>query len=178
MFQILICRGLHGDVLNEFSSTFSKRWRRSNARSVGRLRRGEISLSFQSATEGWMTSLWLGRGEPHTWGVPLFQENGRGASPRRSMFPFLYNAFLNRLPAFFFETRGAKKKAWQKRTRRKGSFASAEATNAPRVGSAPPFGKGGRKLILDIAVKSPTNQNLKPHPQKQKSGYSVYPENR
>jgi hypothetical protein len=29
---------------------------------------------------------------------------------------------------------------------RKRSFASAEATNAPRVGSAPPFEKGGRKL--------------------------------
>jgi hypothetical protein len=27
------------------------------------------------------------------------------------------------LSAFFFETRGAKKKAWQKRTRRKGGFA-------------------------------------------------------
>jgi hypothetical protein len=35
------------------------------------------------------------------------------------------------------------------------------ATNAPRVGFAPPFEKGGRKLPDKLAVKSPINQNLK-----------------
>ena len=50
------------------------------------------------------------------------------------------------------DSRLAKKKC------RKRSFASAEATNAPRVGSAPPFEKGGRKLLRrhrrEVADKS------------------------
>jgi len=40
-----------------------------------------------------------------------------------------------------------RKKLGKKEMPQKGSFASAEATNAPRVGSAPPFEKGGRKLL-------------------------------
>jgi hypothetical protein len=48
---------------------------------------------------------------------------------------------------------------------RKRSFASAEATNAPRVGSAPPFEKGGRKLLRkhrrEVTAKSKFEVRLK-----------------
>ena len=39
-------------------------------------------------------------------------------------FPLCNKANLNFMSAFFFETKGAKKKAWQKRTRRKRGFAA------------------------------------------------------
>ena len=107
-----------------------------------------------------MPSLGLAEGNRTSGGFP-FLKKGEGGFAKAKYVPLLHEAFSNRLPAFFFETRGANENcfatlsaeaqapsyAWQKRTRRKGSFASAEATNAPRVGSAPPFGKGGRKLI-------------------------------
>ena len=44
---------------------------------------------------------------------------------------------------FSFVTAGAKEKLTKENA--VGCFASAEATNAPRVGAAPPFEKGGRK---------------------------------
>ena len=45
-FKVLIYWGLHGDVLwKVFTSLFPKSDRPSNARSVGRLHRGEISFS-------------------------------------------------------------------------------------------------------------------------------------
>jgi len=40
-----------------------------------------------------------------------------------------------------------RKKLGKKEHAAKRSFASAEATNASRVGLAPPFEKGGRKLL-------------------------------
>ncbi len=42
------------------------------------------------------------------------------------------------------------------------------ATNAPRVGSAPPFEKGGRKLPKDNAVAFSLNPNLSYKPQKRR----------
>ena len=53
-------------------------------------------------------------------------------------FPVLSDAFPLLSPAFFFVAEGAKKKAWQKRTRRKEYFASPEAT-ADRGGSDKPL---------------------------------------
>ena len=44
---------------------------------------------------------WLGRGEPHKWGVPLFKENGRRGFAKAKYVPLLHEAFSNRLPAFF-----------------------------------------------------------------------------
>ena len=69
--QILICRWVKTNQGESFrSSLFQKAWRSRRARR-SRLARRETSLSFESATEGWMPSQRLGRGEPHKWGVPL-----------------------------------------------------------------------------------------------------------
>jgi len=69
-------------------------------------------------------------------------------------------AYRNCSSAFFFDTEGPKKKAWQKRNAAKRSFASAEAT-ADRGGSDELLKKLEQNFQNDTAVKSPTNQNLK-----------------
>ncbi len=93
----------------------------------------------KSATEG--------VGEPHKWWVPV-----------------LCDAFPRFSPAFFFVAKGAKKKAWQKRTRRKGCFASAEAP-ADRGGSDKPL-KRLERNFKRFALNSSTNQNLNKYPNK------------
>ena len=56
----------------KFSSTFFKRWRRSNARSVGRLRRGETPPIVRKRHRREISSLWLEIGNPHKWGGSPF----------------------------------------------------------------------------------------------------------
>ena len=102
----------------------------------------------------------LGRGEPHKWGVPLSHcANGRGTSPLRSEFPLCNKAKLNFMPAFFFDTRGPKKKAWQKRNAAKGVSPSAEGDRrSRRLRRA--FEKARAKLSTRHRRDAPLNCNL------------------
>jgi hypothetical protein len=59
-------------------------------------------------------------------------------------FIFLHKVFSCQTSAFLLLPQAQKKSLAKENAA--GYFASAEATNAPRVGSAPPFEKGGRKL--------------------------------
>jgi len=70
-------------------------------------------------------------------------------------FSFPDKSYPNSLAAFLL-TQQAQKKSYQKKTPKR-IFASAEATNATRVGCAPPFKKGGRKLPLDLRRKAHLN---------------------
>ena len=109
-------------------------------------RKARNSLSFESATEGV-------NGKPQAW-----QRGNRTSGG----FPFLHKDFLNRLPAFFFGSRGAKKKAWQKRTRRKGGFAAcARRPTLRAMDRRSLFEKSDIKTFISFALNRSTNQNLK-----------------
>jgi hypothetical protein len=78
----------------------------------------------------------------------LKKRHGRGecqavglteGSRTRGGLPLSHNAFANINTAFFFDTIGAKKKAWQKRNARKGISPSADGDQRTRVGSAVAF---------------------------------------
>ena len=104
----------------------------------------EIPLSFQSATEGWMPSLGSAEGNRTSGGFPLCN-----------------NAKLNFMSAFFFDTRGTKKKAWQKRNAAKGVSPLRRRPTLRALDRRRLLKKAGENFCADIAVKSPTNQNLK-----------------
>ena len=53
-----------------------------------------------------------------------FRQRRKEGNRTSGGFPLYNKANLNFMSAFFFETKGAKKKAWQKRTRRKIGFAA------------------------------------------------------
>ena len=63
---------------------------------------------------------------------------------------------------FFFWQKKRKRKSLAKRKARIRDFASAEATNAPRVGSAVAFGKATQNLFGAgfASVAIPINQNI------------------
>ena len=138
----------HGEFAGKFRSSLFKGLSEP-PRSAVALRRGRNNLILpkrhrrvnaeQCSAEGGplvVGVLRLRSEESHKWGVPLSIQ-----------------AIYNCLSAFFFDARGANENcfaplslgaqappcAWQKRTRRKRSFALASATNAPRVGSAVAF---------------------------------------
>jgi hypothetical protein len=76
-------------------------------------------------------------------------------------FPLCNNAKLNFMSAFFFDTRGPKKKAWQKRNAAKGVSPLRRRPTLRALDRRRLLKKAGENFCADIAVKSPTNQNLK-----------------
>ena len=107
-----------------------------------------------------MPSLGSAEGNHTSGGFPLvFVLRGGGTSPLRSEFPLCNKAKLNFMPAFFFDTRGPKKKAWQKRNAAKGVSPSAEGDRrSRRLRRA--FEKARAKLSIRHRRDAPTNCNL------------------
>ena len=64
------------------------------------------------------------------------------------------------MSAFFFDTRGPKKKAWQKRNAAKGISPLRRRPTLRALDQRRLLKKAGENFCADIAVKSPTNQNL------------------
>ena len=137
-----------------FPPLFSKSDRRSNARSVGRLRRGEISFSAFSFAKLFFCACCVKR-------------------KAEIDLDFLYverkiPVYLSYPKARFFLWQSKRKeKSLAKKKARAEDFASAEATNAPRVGSAVAFGKATQNLSIGFALNPPINQNLKTKGKKQ-----------
>ena len=124
---------------------FLKGLRRSNARALVAVRRRRNSLSFKAPRKGECQAVGLAEGN-HTSGG----------------FPFLRKGYLNCLSAFFFGTRGARKKLGKKETPQERFRRLRTATNATRVGSAPPFREKVDENNSGFAVaNSSPNQNLK-----------------
>jgi hypothetical protein len=65
------------------------------------------------------------------------------------------------MSAFFFDTRGTKKKAWQKRNAAKEVSPLRRRPTLRALDRRRLLKKAGENFRADIAVKSPTNQNLK-----------------
>ena len=72
---------------------------------------------------------------------------------------YYYTTFLH----FFFDTRGAKKK-FAKRNAAKVISRSAEREEASAASTAPPFEKGGRKLLIHLTKLDSFVYNLKQEP--------------
>ena len=105
----------------KFSPAFFKRRRRSNARSVGRSsQRAKFSYPSQAPQKGECRASARQRGTTQVGGSP-----------------FSTKLFLNRLSAFLLLPLAQKKSLAKENA--VVYFASAEATNAPRVGSAVAF---------------------------------------
>ena len=131
-FYIWLCHALwlincvlavrHGDVfLKVFTSLFSKSDRRSNARSVGRSsQRAKFLYPSKAPPKGECRASARQRGTTQVGGSP-----------------FSTKLFLNRLSAFLLLPLAQKKSLAKENA--VVYFASAEATNAPRVGSAVAF---------------------------------------
>ena len=79
------------------------------------------------------------------WASGVKEKSGQTVTISKTGFLFLRMPFLYSTSAFLLLPLAQKKSLAKENA--VGCFASAEATNAPRVGSAPPFEKGGRKLL-------------------------------
>ena len=100
----------------------------------------------------------LGRGEDRLRWVCFACEAGNRTS---GGFTLYNKAKTNLMSAFFFDTRGTKKKAWQKRNAAKGVSPLRRRPTLRALDRRRLLKKAGENFYADIAVKSPTNQNLK-----------------
>ena len=108
-------------------------------------RRGGRGDTFALAKEGSASP--KAKLTPPKWGVPLLYKRGGGTS-LCEVVPLSPQSVTKTIARFSFVPEGAKEKL-SKRKRRKRDFASAEATNAPRVGSAVAFeGKSDAKPFI------------------------------
>ena len=79
------------------------------------------------------------------WASGVKEKSGQTVTISKTGFLFLRMPFLYSTSAFLLLPLAQKKSLAKENA--VVCFASTEATNAPRVGSAPPFEKGGRKLL-------------------------------
>ena len=148
----------HGDVfLKVFTSLFSKSDRRSNARSVGRSsQRAKFPYPSKAPPKGEFSPK-AKSGEDRLRWVCFACEAGNRTS---GGFPLYNKAKINFMSAFFFDTRGPKKKAWQKRNAAKGVSPLRRRPTLRALDRRRLLKKAGENFCADIAVKSPINQNL------------------
>jgi len=130
----------------KFSPAFFKRRRQSNARSVGRLRRGEIPFCGIS----FLPSFFL-------WAFSVKEKSGRTVTIGKPGFLFLRKPFRAQYPLFFCY-RWRKRKAWQKKTPWFVSPSAEGDRRSRRLRRA--FEKARAKLSTTHRRDAPINCNL------------------